>query len=207
MAAGLALAACAAHKPAFASGPPVRFPLRILYARLTPVGFAGIPSEEAVVWTRIRSRLGGLCASIEPLQGFPELTDRPEIRSDPSGALAVLLDETLQRGANAALLYVVHDGRRSYLQPGDWPGRIITELRSRFGPYDDASAEGYLMQPAGGASLAHLRVSAPPRRTLRFLELHRNPEEEALLNLAKGMENAIRDAAGPAYAAQASIAD
>jgi len=146
-------------------------------------------------------------ASIAPLQGYPDLSVRPEIHTSAPGAMEALMRECSARGADTAALYVIHDGQRSYLRPDHWLGALLSDLRERFGPYDDASAEGYLIQAGAVQPVAHLRASAPPRRARLGFELHRDPETEALENLLKGMEYAILDAARPAFANSTSIAD
>lgn len=182
----------------------LRFPLRTAYARIGPDGFVSLRLKEQNAWSALQTRLGGLMARIEPLQPTDMLgSEAPKLDGGASCAMAArAMAETW--GLDTVIVYATQDGQAS--SNGGWIKQCFAAIRG-LGGDARASGEAHLLDVAGGPPLCSATADASPRSWLNPFDNHRNPEAETLSALTAGLERRIQTLAGPAFAAQQSIAD
>jgi len=204
---GLAgLGAALVATPVFAA-PKVSFPLRVVYARVSPEGFVRIRSDEQARWTHMARRMGGLIDSLAPMQPGDMLgSGLPKIEGDVDRAM-VARQIAERAGYHHVILYATHDGQRDHAVQQGWFGETFAWLQGEFDKDGRASGEAHLLDVGGGMPLASAHADALPRDPLNLFDGGRNPEREALDALIHAMEMRFGDLARQAYESQRSIAD
>lgn len=204
---GLASLGAALATPAAFAAPPVSFPLRVAYARVSPGGFVHIRSDEQAVWMDMARRMGGLIDALAPMQPGDMLGGgAPKIEGDENLAMAAR-QMAMQSGFNQVIVYATHDGQRIHPAQRGWFGETFAWLQGEFDKDGRASGEAHLLDVIGGMPLASAHADASPRDPLNLFDGARNPEREALDSLIRAMELRFGDMARLAYESQRSIAD
>lgn len=200
------LAAGALVQPALAA-PLMTFPLRLAYARVSPNGFVQIRSDEQAVWTGMATRLGGLIATLAPLQPGGMLGGGlPQIEGDASCAL-VARQLANKLGYHQVILYATHDGQRPRETYDNWFSQTFGNLIADMTRDGRATGEAHLLLTDGGLAVASAMADSRPRDPLNLLDGDRNPERETLSRLVSAMELQLQDMAREAYDNSRSIAD
>lgn len=202
----LGLVAAMAISPA-ASARPVRFPLRIAYARIGKDGFLAIRSDDQRVWSALQTRTGGLIDRIAPIQPTGLLgAHPPELDGGASCALAAR-QLAANEGFSHVVLYATTGGRPASSQGGDWLTRGLATLRSTIAPPERASGEAYLLDTGDGPPLACATADVRRKNLLDPFDDARKPERETLTALTRTLEIQIQRLARAGLARDASIAD
>ena len=183
------------------------FPLRVVYARVSPTGFVHIRSDEQAYWMQMAMRLGGLVELLAPMQ--PGDMFGRGVREIENGASCAVVARqvAMDAGYNQVILYATHDGQKTYAPPDGWFGETFAWLAAEFDKDGRATGEAHLLDVAGGKPLASAHTDARPRDPLNLFDGGRNPERETLDSLTRLLELQLADMARAAYAAQRSIAD
>lgn len=181
--------------------------MRIAYARVSPGGFVQIRSDEQEKWTGMATRLGGLIASLAPLQPGGMLGGGlPQIEGGANCSL-VARQMAQAMGYNQVILYATQDGQQPRQTYDNWFSQTFGNLIADMTKDGRATGEAHLLLTGGGMPLATAMADASPRDPLNLFDGGRNPEREVLVQLAGAMERRLQDMARTAYEGSRSIGD